>query len=377
MEDRQEVVRPSDHEPIGEPSSSSPPRSVLRVMCLHDAHSHALELKESLTAIGERLYERHGIDLVYVNAPLAVLDPTSRTRRGAGAGGAASSRSDAEEPRRVWWHDDDTDGHGKENHLTREAPTQAAAPEDDGPTPCSPSSPASPTYLGLDASLLHLQQVWTAGPPFWGLLGVGQGGAVASVFALLPTTFPPPQCLVFCDTTQALLGRDDGAGDNDNDDGSDGALSRIPTLHLGTSHPRLALQFPCGARVVTEMKTEPGTGKRWTLNAVGRFLVERRRATMAGHDQGNRVLALQTALHSVQIRAAELLAAQIAENPPAALMAVIHPQHVAGWKGNKRRQPGEEGGGAPCPPEFLLHRERRTAATAGESRAHPDSVAGC
>ena len=323
-------------------------------------------------------YERHAIDLVYVNAPLAVFDP--RIRRGENTVGvdASSSRSAAEEPRRVWWHDDDDmDRHaGNEDHLPhRDAPTPAATAEDDD---AGPSSPPTPTYLGLDASLLHLQQVWTAGPPFWGLLGVGQGGAVASVLALLPTTYPPPQCLVFCDAAQALLGRD-GTGNNNDEDGSDdGALSKIPSLHVGLSHPRLAVQFPCGARCVAE--TTPGrpgtTGNRSALNAVGRFLVERRRVAMAGHDPGNQVLALQTALHSVQLRAAELLAAHIAEHPPAALMAVIHPQHVAGWKGNKRRQPGEEGGGAPCPSEFLLHRERRTAATTGESRAHPDSVAG-
>ena len=84
-------------------------------------------------------------------------------------------------------------------------------------------------------------------------------------------------------------------------------------------------------------------------------------------------MALQTALHLAEQDAADCIAETIALNPPAALMAVIRPQAVAGWKGNRRRQPGEEGGGAPCPSEFLLHRQERASAAAGASRVHPQN----
>jgi hypothetical protein len=55
-------------------------------------------------------------------------------------------------------------------------------------------------------------------------------------------------------------------------------------------------------------------------------------------------------------------------------MAVISPQNVGGWHGARRREFGEEGGGAPCPPEFLLKREKRPD-TDGPSRVHPTAVA--
>ena len=43
------------------------PGTGLRILCLHDAHSSASSLKAALTMLGDRLYQKHGIDLVYIN----------------------------------------------------------------------------------------------------------------------------------------------------------------------------------------------------------------------------------------------------------------------------------------------------------------------
>ena len=42
----------------------------LRILCLHDDESNAMELSDTLEILGERLFEKYGIDLIYVNAPL-------------------------------------------------------------------------------------------------------------------------------------------------------------------------------------------------------------------------------------------------------------------------------------------------------------------
>jgi hypothetical protein len=85
-------------------------------------------------------------------------------------------------------------------------------------------------------------------------------------------------------------------------------------------------------------------------------------------------LVLQNQLHLVEQQAAQVFAEQAAKNPPKALMAVISPQtQVFGaWSGSKAPKPG---GGAPCPPEFLLKRQQRSNKNdGGPSREHPDKL---
>ena len=88
-------------------------------------------------------------------------------------------------------------------------------------------------------------------------------------------------------------------------------------------------------------------------------------------------LVLQTQLHLVEQEASRMMAECIADNPPKALMAIIQPNaEVSGWSGPKRREFGAEGGGAPCPSEFLLKREKRTTpGEGGPSRQHPNAAA--
>ena len=83
------------------------------------------------------------------------------------------------------------------------------------------------------------------------------------------------------------------------------------------------------------------------------------------------ILALQNQLYLAEQEAASIVAQKIAADPPKALMGIISPQNVGGWSGGKRRGPNDEGGGAPCPPEFLLNREKRTTDPHGPTRQKP------
>jgi hypothetical protein len=257
--------------------------------------------------LDEKLYEKHGLEFVYINAPLVVVDEDQHGK----------------DRKRVWWE------------PTEEHP-----------------------YAGLDASLLHIQQIWKTAP-FCGLLAVGQGCGVAS---LLPMLLPDIEFGVFV-YGKALLEEDERM------------VAHWPCLHLvlesektNTLAQRLVTQFPGQIHVA---KTAEKILTKSEFNAMGKFFVEQKRS-MRENGSGDE-LVLQTQLHIVEQQAARLMAEHIAANPPKALMAVIQPQEVSGWHGARRRDFGEEGGGAPCPSEFLLKREKRSSAPDGPSRHHPDA----
>ena len=276
-------------------------------------------------------------------------------------------------------------------------------------------------YTGLDASLLLLQQVWSS-CPFWGLLGVGQGAAIASLLALSPHTYPPPAfaifvsgfalleetqrlvdthslpCLHLVDAADEAMVTDDEPIPKDDTRNSSSTNNNDNNNNNSTIHSnRLVQQFggtvyrrkPRRRRRRDGSPSGPSFFDKDDLNAIGRFIMEQKKRLYASHHPNNlndddddddphrrttrqyagEIVALQSALFAVEQRAADLLAQQIAANPPAPLMAVIRPQAVAGWIGNKRQV---EGGGAPCPSEFLLNREKRAnARSSQESREHP------
>lgn len=134
----------------------------LRILCLHDAHSSASGLKSHLTMLGDRLYQKHGIDLVYINSPLCALAFGGETNR-------------------VWY----------ETHTKNPNPGPSA---DDDTQPQQEQEQEQ--LLGLDASLCLLQQIW-ASMPFWGILGIGQGAAVGSLLSLLPEIKPRAKFGIF------------------------------------------------------------------------------------------------------------------------------------------------------------------------------------
>lgn len=99
--------------------------------------------------------------------------------------------------------------------------------------------------------------------------------------------------------------------------------------------------------------------------------MEQKKSLRTSNSEAGNILVLQNHLFLAEQEAANAVAQRIALDPPKALMAVISPQNVGGWSGAKRRTPSEEGGGAPCPSDFLLRREKRTAEQHGPTREHP------
>mmetsp|Transcript_16529 Transcript_16529/g.38199 ORF Transcript_16529/g.38199 Transcript_16529/m.38199 type:complete len:447 (-) Transcript_16529:317-1657(-) len=389
-------------------TSPSVSRSLLRVLCLHDAKSNSLELSTKLDSLGEKLYRNHGIDLVFVDAPLIVTANESGENTGEGDDDSVPEvprriNNGEYRPPRAWWEvergssarvlfedeggedkkEDDENGDGNDltksesdsntgadtsrNELSRAADT-AAPPSDQRP----------PRYVGLDASLLLLRQLWNSSP-FWGILAVGQAAGVAALLSLLPSQGKegqPPSFMIFVngrtllDEEELLTEHlsmpclhviDSNAMEEDSDEYKAAASSRFnPT-------ERLVRQF--GGKIVCDDngswsgRSSPSSrsirrSSRPFNNHVGRFLVDQKRRLRKTVGDAV-VLALRHELHQTEADAAQLVAKQIAKNPPDALMAVITPRDVGGFR-DKRRGPGEEGGGAPCPSEFLLHRAKRS-----------------
>ena len=87
------------------PSSRS--GSILRVLCLHDAESNSFELSVKLKSLGDKLYRNHGIDLVFVDAPL-IVNPKLSDKNTEGEHedeGKIQRRSNDTDyyPPRTWW----------------------------------------------------------------------------------------------------------------------------------------------------------------------------------------------------------------------------------------------------------------------------------
>jgi hypothetical protein len=136
----------------------------LRILCLHDDDSNAMELSKSLEVLGERLFERYGIDLVYINSPLVSRQTNSNQKDGL--------------PNRVWWEE-------------KEATTNAENQDINDKTGNTPST--NKQLVGLDASLLLLKQVWNS-MPFWGILAIGKGAALGSLLPLMALNLEPSFC---------------------------------------------------------------------------------------------------------------------------------------------------------------------------------------
>jgi hypothetical protein len=178
------------------PSSSS---SLLRVLCLHDERSNSYELSRKLDSLGERLYQKYCIDLVFVDGPLVVntntadnhnIDDTNWNNKASAstAGGENGNRWRHRHPLRAWWEEED-----RKNVRVNQEETEAGNDDDDNDNKNdndnndNDSKNDRPQYVGLDASLLLLKQVYTASP-FWGILAVGQAAGVAALLPLLPST---------------------------------------------------------------------------------------------------------------------------------------------------------------------------------------------
>lgn len=326
--------------PVAQPAAPSPapppPRNScppLRILCLHDADSNAEEFKIKLRKLGHRLWRNHHIELVFVNAPLTATDHASH--------------------RRCWWQ------------TTDEHP-----------------------YLGLDASLLLIKQMWTSWSPFSGIIGVGQGASLGALLTLWlfevqdetrryvsEPQRAPPQMAIWIDGYTVLP--EDAPllsiqsleclhilQPTDNDESNnvmmmtDDADPDMPSSSLflsstTTTCPSTTDLQAAKSRFVTQLGGRTHVRKvaeAWhstdCLNLMGRYLVQGKQA-----HQSTAVARIQDALVATEQEAAQLVARHAMENPPSSLMAVIGPSELSGWTGPKRDLPA---GGAPCPADFVL-----------------------
>jgi hypothetical protein len=345
----------------------------MRVLCLHPEASSALSFSQALSKLEQRLWENHGIELYFIDGPLLDIP---------------NDEEDGQCVSRRWYVQETIDVNNKE--VVR--------------------------YSGLDASLLHLAQIWARGGancsnqnghmteclPFQGVLGFGQGANVAAMLPLLsyhyneeddnddenierPPIFQGLQFVMVVDGHDITHQDDDNVADNDcNADaelyvGEEG----IQSLHVifesvcnnrKSSSLRLAKKYGPNAQIHHCRQSSHTQCTKSLSNILGKYLVSEKNKLYA-NSETRQLIALQNRLANVEQVATLAIAQEIQRNPPKALMAVIGPvvntcekenmEHidvgmaVGAWQGPKRRGFGEEGGGAPCPEEFLLKENER------------------
>lgn len=136
----------------------------MRVLCLHDECSSADDISRKLQVLATKLDQRHGIEIVYANGPL--LDRKQDGREEEIRNSALSSQQ-----RRLWFHPERTSTEETADDIL---PTRTTSDE------CS-------SYIGLDASILHLRQMWNQSltNPYSGVIGFGQGATLAAAMPLI------------------------------------------------------------------------------------------------------------------------------------------------------------------------------------------------
>ena len=423
----------------------------MRVLCLHPAASSAIQLSQEFTKLEERLWSKYGVELVFIDGPL--LDVQIGNAVGCDGGGINAIGNMPSTNNDGSGGDSNEQQHVSRRWYVEEETKRAALPSPTSTTDAPPTTSPQVQYSGLDASLLHLTQIWSRGGanisnnlgeclPFQGILGVGQGANVAGLLPLLnyqhddeeedenegdcdtanesgmdssskPTMFQGLQFVISIDGRDILHKRDDDNVEGEENDevyvGPDG----VQSLHIintsdntddtkRKSSERLANQY--GPNATIHHYKQSTTSNSITItpslcNIIGKFLVSQKNK-LHSNPQSRELMTLQTQLANVEQLATLTIAQEIQRNPPKALMAVIGPtammtsnnenddggagddevtedkdvnekQHckedgvkvvdkaVGAWNGARRRGFGEEGGGAPCPEEFLLREEER------------------
>jgi hypothetical protein len=385
-----------------------------RILCLHDASSSADDLKQNLNRLDQKLCTKHGIELVFIDAPLmsagskaldTSVDRSLDTIDGETSPPLTQSRS---------WYSLDNPTETSSSHLEKSSPTFHTSSSN---AEASASS-NSPIPLGFDVSIIHLQQIWNhATEPFSGVLGVGQGAILASMLPLFTKRafhatddstenedmsfqrpmFPGLNFLVIlhyrnelcihsstlenwidlsCPTSHEIHSRLHifREGDQDGQSLYEACVhASAPPYEFETNE---VFTIPCNEDLTTISMP--------TMNAIGRFLVEQKKRIQSIDD----ALALSTAIAdedrdlssmkrirqriaTLENQALSLINASIEKDPPKSLLAVISKHRtsdgkattlVGGWSGDKdafRTEEFIEAGGAPCPDSFKLPRSHR------------------
>jgi len=185
----------------------------MRVLCLHPSTSSAHQLHSSLSSLEERLWTQHGIELVFIDAPLLdvrIGEPNCD------CGGLNALIEEESKVSRRWYVEELVDRRRALSDICshidyRERSSLASLARNDNEEMSLASANNNNDntgvlqYSGLDASLLHLTQIWSRGGannpnnnnstggieqclPFQGILGIHQGADVAAMLPLLSNT---------------------------------------------------------------------------------------------------------------------------------------------------------------------------------------------
>jgi hypothetical protein len=179
----------------------------MRVLCLHPSTSSAHQLHSSLSSLEERLWTQHGIELVFIDAPLLdvrIGEPNCD------CGGLNALIEEESKVSRRWYVEELVDRRRALPPSSSSAAASDIADNDNEEMSLASANNNNDNtgvlqYSGLDASLLHLTQIWSRGGannpnnnnstggieqclPFQGILGIHQGADVAAMLPLLSNT---------------------------------------------------------------------------------------------------------------------------------------------------------------------------------------------
>mmetsp|Transcript_33125 Transcript_33125/g.72649 ORF Transcript_33125/g.72649 Transcript_33125/m.72649 type:complete len:496 (-) Transcript_33125:62-1549(-) len=176
-------------------ADGSAARSEMRILALHPSGSSADGLQASLRDLDDGLRSRHGIELVYVDGPLSTrrvsISQTPPANATAPTGGANSASGGVD--------DENVSGGNAPGARKRcwfdavQSRRQVTGNSEDIPKDDNAAAEAPITFVGLDASILHLSQIWNKrvhSAPFSGILAFGQSAAIAALLPLLMRSCP-------------------------------------------------------------------------------------------------------------------------------------------------------------------------------------------
>ena len=146
----------------------------MRILVLHNSDQSGYEFQSQLQVLEEILREKHGIELVFADSPLvcAVSHISTSSSRSASKSNDANVESAHQLQGATSLTDDaqpnTESAHHSKRYWFEEKPTKIP----------STSSEDIIEYVGLDASLFHLKQLWNRdriSRPLRGILAFGQG----------------------------------------------------------------------------------------------------------------------------------------------------------------------------------------------------------
>jgi len=208
-------------------------------------------------------------------------------------------------------------------------------------------------HVGIDASILHITQLWNRelySRPFHGVMGYDQGAAL-SAYMTQRDMLPGCQFLILVGgySISALSKRDDKK-----------------TLHLFPRDPcpvhdsRVLFSQYKNAQAFHVPHCYPFPATPRVLNILGKFLLSCKKDIISSY-KGDTSLIESDRLRLGQLMniASDALWKEVKNNPPRSLMAVITPNSMGAWNGARKDMGVMDQGGAPCPYKFLSKSQER------------------